>query len=145
MLLYDSKIAATVIRAADKDGNVLVKAGIMQVKVNQSELMPAANPGGQGGQKKHTYAAQTAAKSRNANSSLDLRGLASDEAIQELDSFISDAVMANLGTVTIIHGKGTGVLRAAVHERLKHMKCVKSFRLGRFGEGENGVTIAEIE
>ena len=70
--------------------------------------------------------------------------MASDEALIELQRFLDSSVMANLPGVTVIHGKGTGVLRAAVHETLKKDRRVKSFRLGRYGEGENGVTILEL-
>ena len=76
---------------------------------------------------------------------LDLRGMASDEAILELDMFINRSLMSHLGQVTVIHGKGTGALRKAVHEILKRNKAVKSFRLGRYGEGEAGVTVVELK
>ena len=62
-----------------------------------------------------------------------------------LERYIDNAVMAKLEKVTVIHGKGTGALRAAVQQSLKLNKCVKSYRLGRFGEGENGVTIVELK
>jgi DNA mismatch repair protein MutS2 len=75
---------------------------------------------------------------------LDIRGMASDEAVDLLERYISDALMSKLETVTVIHGKGTGVLRRAVHETLRRSPSVKSFRLGRYGEGETGVTVAEI-
>ena len=67
-----------------------------------------------------------------------------DEALLEVDRFIDGAVMAGLGQITIIHGKGTGALRAAVHAHLRTHPSVKSYRLGTFGEGETGVTIVEI-
>ena len=73
-----------------------------------------------------------------------MRGLALDEAIPEVQKFIDDAVISSLGEVSIIHGKGTGVLRKAVQDELKHNRAVKRYRLGVYGEGEDGVTIAEL-
>ena len=81
---------------------------------------------------------------RSAVTEVDLRGMASDEAILELDSFIDNAVLSGMDTIRIIHGKGTGVLRKNVQAHLRHHKSIQSFRLGTFGEGENGVTIADI-
>lgn len=81
---------------------------------------------------------------RTVSGDVDLRGMASDEAILELDRYIDNAVLSGITTVTIIHGKGTGVLRKAVQAHLRSHKNIKSFRTGTFGEGENGVTIAEI-
>lgn len=82
---------------------------------------------------------------RNATSEIDMRGMSVDEGLLELDRYIDNAVMAGIGSITIIHGKGTGVLRKAVHEHLKHHRSINSYRLGVFGEGEAGVTIAEIK
>ena len=82
---------------------------------------------------------------RNVSGEVDLRGMASDEALMELDKYIDNAILSHLESIRIIHGKGTGVLRSGVHAYLKKQKRVKSFRLGTFGEGENGVTIAEIK
>ena len=81
---------------------------------------------------------------RSVSGEVDLRGMASDEAILELDKYIDNAVLSGITTVTIIHGKGTGVLRKAVQAHLRSHRNIKSFRTGSFGEGENGVTIAEI-
>jgi len=78
-------------------------------------------------------------------SELDLRGMMSDEAVAVLERYIDNAVMAKLEKVTIIHGKGTGALRAAVQQSLKTNRSVKSYRLGVFGEGENGVTVVELK
>ena len=74
-----------------------------------------------------------------------IRGYETLEAESVVDNYIDSAVMAKLGSVTIIHGKGTGALRKAVHEILRRNKAVKSFRLGRYGEGEAGVTIVELK
>ena len=80
-----------------------------------------------------------------ASRELDIRGMETLEAESVVENFLSAAVMAHLETVTIIHGKGTGALRAAVHQLLKKNKQVKSFRLGRYGEGEAGVTVVELK
>lgn len=82
---------------------------------------------------------------RQVSGEIDIRGMASDEAILELDKYIDNAVVSGLETIRIIHGKGTGVLRKSVQTHLRSNKAVKSFRLGTFGEGENGVTVAELK
>lgn len=82
---------------------------------------------------------------REVSGELDIRGMASDEALLELDRYIDNALISGLETIRIIHGKGTGVLRSSVQAHLRSHKSVKTFRLGTFGEGENGVTIAELK
>ncbi|MBO5908888.1 MAG: Smr/MutS family protein, partial [Clostridia bacterium] len=82
---------------------------------------------------------------RDVRYEFDMRGMTVDEGIMELDRYIDGAVLAGIPSVTIIHGKGTGALRAAVHSFLKTNKNVITYRLGVFGEGEAGVTIAEIK
>ena len=84
-------------------------------------------------------------KDRVISGEIDLRGQASDEAILELDSYIDNAVLSGIESIRIIHGKGTGVLRKNVQAHLRHHKNIESFRLGTFGEGENGVTIAQLK
>ena len=81
---------------------------------------------------------------RIASTEIDMRGFTVDEALIELDRFIDNALVTGINTVTIIHGKGTGTLRNAVHKFLRNHHSIKNFRVGLFGEGENGVTIAEI-
>ena len=76
---------------------------------------------------------------------VDLRGKTVGEALMDLDQFLDSAVLMGVGMVSIIHGKGTGALRSAVQQHLKTHPSVKSFRLGVYGEGENGVTIAELK
>ena len=75
----------------------------------------------------------------------DVRGMALDEAIPEVEKFIDDAMLSSLGEVSIIHGNGTGVLRAGIQDCLRRHPCVSSFRLGRYGEGETGVTIVSLK
>ena len=81
---------------------------------------------------------------RKGSMELDIRGHACDEGVYEMERFIDGAVMSGIGTVTIIHGKGTGLLRKAIQQRLKSMKQVKSYRSGVYGEGEDGVTIVTL-
>ena len=97
--------------------------------------------------KKKSVAAQSAAKLRSMSvpAEIDLRGMESIEAVTAAERYLDSAVMAKLSTVTIIHGKGTGALRAAIQQMLKRNKSVKSFRLGRYGEGESGVTVVELK
>ena len=78
-------------------------------------------------------------------SQLDLRGMMTDEAVATLERFLDTAMMGKLETVTVIHGKGTGAVRAAVRAYLKRSRYVKSFRPGRYGEGEDGVTVVELK
>lgn len=82
---------------------------------------------------------------REVSGEIDIRGMASDEALLELDRYIDNALVSGLETIRIIHGKGTGVLRKSVQSHLRSHKAINSFRLGTFGEGENGVTIAELK
>lgn len=84
-------------------------------------------------------------KDSETKGEVDLRGMAADEAIIELDKYIDEALISGYGSVAIIHGKGTGVLKKAVEQYLKTCRSVRSFRLGTFGEGEHGVTIAELK
>ena len=76
---------------------------------------------------------------------LDIRGMMSDEGVMEVDRFIDNCLLGGIETITIIHGKGTGALRNAVHQFLKTNKNVKSYRLGAYGEGEAGVTVVVLK
>ena len=84
-------------------------------------------------------------KSTSVSTEINLIGMTVDEAIAHLDKYLDDAYIAHLPSVRIVHGKGTGALRNAVHAHLKRQKYVKSFRLGEAGEGDAGVTIANFE
>lgn len=84
-------------------------------------------------------------KSSSISSELNLLGMTTDEAIVELDKYLDDAYLAHLSPVRIVHGKGTGALRKAVHQYLRRQKHVASYRLGEYGEGDAGVTIVEFK
>lgn len=134
---------ATVLSLADKNGEMEVQSGIMKLRVKADRLRLVEKP-----KQKTNSGVKRVGESRvNADVSTrcDLRGMTSEEAIMTLDSFIDSMVMAGLKEFTIIHGKGTGVLRSAVQQHLKRHPQIKSYRLGTFGEGENGVTIAETK
>ena len=95
--------------------------------------------------KRQVATAVRLAGARAALTELDIRGMMTDEADLAVDQFLDNAVMGKLNVVTIIHGKGTGALRKAVHQQLKRHRLVKSYRLGRYGEGEDGVTVVELK
>ena len=125
-----------------KDGTYLLQAGIMKVSAKKDEIYLIEEENHQ--VKKVIERAQHEFHSSSAPAELDLRGMTADEAVSALCSFLDSAMLANLSSVRIIHGKGTGVLRKAVQEELKHNRMVKRYRLGVYGEGEDGVTIAEL-
>ena len=128
----------------NKDGTYEIQAGIMKLKAKKSEiyLLENENPYVQKGRPKHSGREMKVAA---MNPEVDLRGMDSVEAICVMDRYLDEAMRSNLKQVRIIHGKGTGVLRKAVHESLKRNKYVKKYRLGVYGEGEDGVTIAEFD
>ena len=128
--------------AINKDGSYLLQAGIMKVTAQPDEVYLIEETKQQ--TKKIIERSQRAFRSAGASTELDLRGMSADEAIATLDIFLDNAMMANLASVRIIHGKGTGVLRKAVQDELKRNRCVKRYRLGVYGEGEDGVTIADL-
>lgn len=136
-------IKATVL-AISSDRILSLRAGIMNVTAREDEVLllegiKAPAP------KSAAKSSPVQLRSAGLESQIDLRGMESVEAVLAAERYIDSAVMARLKTVTIIHGKGTGALRAAVQQMLKRNKSVKSFRLGRFGEGEAGVTVVELK
>ena len=142
VLIYDIDKDATVLEAP-KDGFVLVQAGIIKTRVPLSNIRLLSKR-----QLKKKQPGRTVTKSVStpeAASSLDLRGQTVEEALMEVDAFLDRASRMNLPQVTIIHGKGTGALRTAVQQHLRRCAQVKSYRLGTYGEGESGVTIAELK
>ena len=144
VLIYDIDKAATVLELPKTGDQVLVQAGIIKTRVPMKNLrltdkkQKEKKPGG------HRNVTKTAPDSTVRNE-LDVRGMNLEEALMEVDAFIDHALLRNLNMLTIIHGKGTGVLRSGIQQHLKRHKAVKSFRLGVYGEGESGVTIVELK
>lgn len=128
----------------DGAGNVTVRAGVMKTKINiiNLRLIEAEKKSSAGG--KVSTRQVRGAMERSASVELDIRGHAVDEGIYEMDMFIDNAVLTGAGIVTVIHGKGTGVLRDGIRRRLKSHPSVKSFRPGSYGEGEDGVTVVHL-
>ena len=122
-----------------------MQAGIIKTKVPEKGLRLTDDGGRKTTVNSRSVRKVTSKSERQVKTELDIRGMACDEGIMELDRFIDNAVMTGVKTVTIIHGKGTGVLRKAVRDRLHRLKSIKSFRPGVYGEGEDGVTIAELK
>ncbi len=132
---------ATVL-ALNKDGTYQLQAGILKVNVKPDEVYLLENEPQE--VKKYIEKTRREFKNQAQSPELDLRGMDALEAGAVLTIFLDNAYMANLTQVRIIHGKGTGVLRKTVHDELKKNKHVKKYRLGVYGEGEDGVTIAEL-
>ncbi len=140
--IIDMNQKATVLEKPDKNNEVLLLAGVMKIKVAVRNL-------------KHLSARETEKRLVNSfnldksnkvpSMELDIRGLASDEVDLKVGKFIDDSAIMSINEVYIIHGKGTGALRSAVHTFLRKNPHVKSFRLGNFGEGENGVTVVYLK
>ena len=125
-----------------KYGSYELQAGIMKITARPDEVYLLEETKQQA--KKIIERTKREFRSAGASTELDLRGMTADEAVATLAVFLDNAMLANLSSVRIIHGKGTGVLRKAVQDELKHNRAVKRYRLGVYGEGEDGVTIAEL-
>jgi len=125
----------------DSKGNLTVQIGIMKLNVNISDIEEVEE-----GEKKvyQTTSKNVKLREKSVDLSIDVRGKTSDDAILDVDKYLDDAYTSGLRQVTIIHGKGTGVLRQAIRNFLKRHPLVKSFRDGTYGEGEQGVTIVEL-
>ncbi len=128
--------------SVNADGSYLLQAGVMKITAKPEEVALIEETKQQA--KKLIERSRNAFRNTPTKAELDLRGMSADEAVATLAVFLDSAMLANLSQVRIIHGKGTGVLRKAVQEELRHNKTVKRFRLGVYGEGEDGVTIAEL-
>ena len=129
--------------SVSKDGSVSLKAGIMNITAREDELLLLE--GEKTKKKQSSPVASTGSRLMHVASEIDLRGMESLEGVLAAERYLDSAVMAKMKTVTIIHGKGTGALREAIQQMLKRNKLVKSYRLGRYGEGEAGVTVVELK
>ena len=130
--------------AINKDGTYQLQAGILKMSAKKDEiyLLEQDNPYVE---KKRPAHSGREMKLNATASEVDLRGMDTIEAVCVMERYLDEAMRSNMRTARIIHGKGTGAVRAAVHQALKKMKYVKSFRLGVYGEGEDGVTIVELK
>lgn len=152
VLMTDTNRNAIVVTPPDEKGICFVQAGIMKTKVDVKKLRlvekqqpvktnQKKKPQGKGVSTKGVESRMT----RRFSTELDIRGYAADEGIHETDSFIDNAVMSGITMLTIIHGRGTGVLKNAIRAHLKRHPSVKSYRPGVYGEGEDGVTVVELK
>ena len=145
VLVTDLGKEATVIDVKPERRQAYVMSGAMKLWVGFDKLRVSKKKIASDETKKTRKVTGMISKAqRQVSGEVDLRGMASDEAILELDRYIDNALVSGIETIRIIHGKGTGVLRQSVGAHLRSHKAVKSFRLGTFGEGENGVTVAEL-
>ena len=132
------------VMSVSADRTLTLRAGIMTVTAKESEvyLLPDQK---KKQEKKPVSGGGATLRTASVRPEVDLRGMESIEAVAVTEQYIDSAVMTKLSPITIIHGKGTGALRTAIHQMLRKNKAVKSFRLGNFGEGESGVTIVELK
>lgn len=139
--LLDSNTPATVITKPNAKGEVQVQAGIMKLKTNVKNLKRT----GQKVKKQTTNKNRAGLKLDSVPMEIDIRGRNSEEGIMEVDMYLDRAYTSHLTSVYIIHGKGTGILRTSIHNHLRRHPHVKSFRLGKYGEGEDGVTVVTLK
>ena len=146
VLIADLGKEATVLSPVDRNGNVEVLAGAAKTRVKLKNLRLIENAPKK--RSPNSGARRTGVESKmnmDASARLDVRGLTVDDCIMELDRYIDYTLRMGLGEFTVVHGKGTGALRSAVNQYLRKSPYVKRFRLGVYGEGEDGVTIVELK
>ncbi len=145
VLIYDMNQPATVIKTPDSNGMVRLQAGILKMDVHISRLERIKDNSTKELADKYVKSTNAyASKTKNVSTEIDVRGQMLEEALMNVEKFIDDCYLAGISPVTVIHGKGTGVLRKGIGEMLMRNKHVKSHRPGKYGEGELGVTIVEI-
>lgn len=139
-------LKGTISSLPDKNGKLFVQCGIIRSQVSLDDLVLAEEETIKTGRMQRSSSGKLKmSKSYAVSTEINLLGKTVDEALSELDKYLDDAYLAHLPSVRIVHGKGTGALRNAVHSYLRKNKVIKSFRLGEFGEGDAGVTIAEFK
>lgn len=136
-------VKGTVLSLPDSKGEVQLQAGIMKTKAALSQLRLIKEKKKE--KPKSTVHAHTGAATRSISLSCDVRGMNLEEALVEVERYLDEAVLSGLHEVTIVHGKGSGILRSGIHQDLKHYKHVDSWRLGIYGEGEDGVTVVTLK
>jgi len=143
VLIVNLNQRGTVISSPDKDGEAIVQVGIMKINVHITNLKLVDE------QKEQIYKTGvgeiSVSKAKNIRSEIDVRGMPLDDALEAIDKYLDDVVISGLPEICIIHGKGTGTLRNGIHQYLKSNKRVSSYRLGKYGEGEDGVTIVQLK
>lgn len=148
VLIADIDKKGVVTRLPDNSGMVEVQAGVIKTRVKLDNLRLVEPQKGEttvGGRKTEYRSREKELTAQNTQTEIDVRGLNVDEASIEVDKVIDMALMRNLNEVRVIHGKGTGALRAGLHQHFKKHPSIRSFRLGVYGEGETGVTIIELK
>jgi DNA mismatch repair protein MutS2 len=138
--------SGTVISVPDRSGNLMIQSGLLKVKINIKNLSKDTSVKPKEIKKlhKHNHGSKIS-RSQTMSMEVDIRGCMAEEGIQITDKYLDNAYLSGLAKVTIIHGKGTGALRTAIHKHLKSQTHVKSFRVGDFGEGDSGVTVVELK
>ena len=134
-----------VLNKPDNNNDVLIQAGILKLTVPLSEIRIIDETRSPEHFKKTIKGSFGLNKALTLRSEIDLRGKLVEEGLEELDKYLDDAVLTGINQVSVIHGKGTGALRAGVHQFLKKHSQVTDFRLGEFGEGDSGVTIVILK
>ena len=146
MKILSMGLKGTVSTLPDAKGGLFVQCGIIRTRTNVKDLVyveensfsaPAPRQSGSGKIKM--------SKTLSISTEINLLGKTVDEALSVLDKYLDDAYLAHLPSVRVVHGKGTGALRNAVHSHLKRLKYVKEYRLGEYGEGDSGVTIVTFQ
>ena len=148
VMLADTRKEGVLMTVPNMSGTCYVQVGMMKIKTNQKNLRLVENKKKQQPQKSVGGSVKkqvTSNMNRRGGMELDIRGMMSDEGVLEVERFIDGAQLSGISTVVIIHGKGTGALRAAVQQSLKTNPAVKSYRQGAYGEGEAGVTVVELK
>lgn len=146
VMVLSLNLEGTVVTLPNARGDLTVQMGMMQTQVNRKDVSwLAASKKEEPERKRTSGGAIQMGKTLSIHPELNLIGMRVDEALPVLDKYLDDAYLSHLPKVTIIHGRGTGALKDAVHAQLKRTKYVKAYRLGAFGEGDQGVTVVEFK